>query len=250
MALFTAKCPVSDRERAWIHESLSWFRGQFGDEPLRAPVVLPTKEYFPPPYQGSDDDVRALVARLAGYMGVEAEVTVEFCDEIRHVRKLQRSMRGGLASSSGAAGVYHRDDGEPVLTIDRAYRRDPVQLVAVIAHELGHVRLLGENRITAGERDDHEPLTDLLTVYLRLGVFAANAAFNFSTSSNPRCTAWSAQRLGYITEQMFGYGLACWAMQRGEPDPPWSRHLATNPQVYMKHGLRYLRQNPDPVVTG
>src|ERR1700677_3682477 len=116
-------------------------------------------------------------------------------------------MRGGLASSSGAAGAYHRDDGELVLTIDRSYQRESAQLVAVIAHELGHVRLLGENRITVGQWADHEPLTDLLTVYLRLGVFTANAALSFSKSTNLRCTAWSAQRLGYITEQMFGYEL-------------------------------------------
>jgi hypothetical protein len=159
-------------------------------------------------------------------------------------------MQGGLASSSGAAGSYHRDDGEPVLTIDRSCKREPTQLVAVIAHELGHVRLLGENRITAGQRADHEPLTDLLTVYLRLGVFTANAARSFGKSADPLRTGWSAQRLGYITEQMFGYGLACWAMQRGEPDPPWARYLDTNPQAYMKHGLRYLRHNPDPAITG
>ena len=104
MALFAPKCPVTERERTWIHESLSWFRGQFGDDPLRAPVVLPTSEYFPPPYEGNDDDVRALVGRVAGYMGVQADLTVRFSDDIAHVRNLQQSMLGGMSSSSGAAG--------------------------------------------------------------------------------------------------------------------------------------------------
>jgi hypothetical protein len=55
--------------------------------------------------------------------------------------------------------------------------------VATVAHELGHARLLGEERVT-GDRPDGEPLTDLATVY-----------------------------------------------------------LDTNPRVYMKQGLRYLRRD-------
>jgi hypothetical protein len=249
MALFTPKCPVAERERTWIHESLGWFRGQFGDDPLRAPMVLPTSEFFPPPFEGSDDDVRGVVGKVAGFMGVRAELTVRFSDDIGRVRDMQQSTLGGTARSSGAAGAYQSHDGEPVLTIDRSNVADPARLVAVIAHELGHVRLLGEGRIAA-ERADHEPLTDLLTVYLRMGVFTANAAFSFSRYSRSRVSGWQAQRLGYMTEQMFGYGLACLAMLRGQADPPWARDLDTNPRVYMKNSLRYLHHNPDsaPVV--
>ena len=57
------------------------------------------------------------------------------------------------------------------------------------------------------------------------------------------CCRWhrgSAGRLGYLTEQMFGYGLACYARLRGEPEPDWARYLDTNPRAYMKHGLAYL----------
>ncbi|BAW04786.1 conserved hypothetical protein [Nocardia seriolae] len=28
---------------------------------------------------------------------------------------------------------------------------------------------------------------------------------------------------------------------RGDPKPAWARHLDTNPRVYMKQSLRYLR---------
>jgi hypothetical protein len=44
-----------------------------------------------------------------------------------------------------------------------------------------------------------------------------------------------------MTEQMFGYGLACYAALRGEPDPSWAKYLDTNPRVYLKRGMRYLR---------
>jgi hypothetical protein len=44
-----------------------------------------------------------------------------------------------------------------------------------------------------------------------------------------------------MTEQMLGYALACYAVLRDEQSPTWARYLDTNPRVYMKHGLRYLR---------
>lgn len=244
MPLFTPKCPVSDRERAWIADNMAWFRDQFGNGPLGTPVIVPTSTYFPPPFSGSDGDVRALVSKVAGYMGVEAEVAVEISDDVDHVRELQRILPAA-SESRGAAGTYTAGaGGRPVITIDRSNVSDPVRLVAVIAHELGHVRLLGEGRIGAG-RADGEPLTDLVTVYLGLGIFTANAAFEFSRTmpdlSARRTGGWRAQRLGYLTEQMFGYALACYAVERAEPDPPWARYLDTNPRVYLKHGVQYLR---------
>lgn len=121
----------------------------------------------------------------------------------------------------------------------------PARLLAVIAHELGHVRLLSEGRV-APDRQDGEPLTDLATVYLGMGILTANAAFDFSQTAGYRTYGWRAQRLGYMTEQMFGYALACYAAMRGELDPAWTRYLDTNPRVYLKHSLRYLRHKPAP----
>jgi hypothetical protein len=246
VALFTPRCPVGDRERTWITENIGWLRDVFGDEPLSAPVILPTSEYFPPPFSGSDQDIRSVASKAARYMGVQTDVDIEVSDDIDHVRALQRIMPAGTTRSAGAAGTYTSgpEGCQPVITIDRSTISDPVRLVAVIAHELGHVRLLSERRLPAG-RKDGEPLTDLTTVYLRMGIFTANAAFDFSrlpADGSQRTSGWRAQRLGYMTEPMLGFALACYAMLRTEPDPPWARYLDTNPRVYMKHGIRYLRQ--------
>jgi hypothetical protein len=154
---------------------------------------------------------------------------------------------GAVTQYSGAAGVFTTGEGgRPVVTIDKSNTDQPARLLAVIAHELGHVRLLGEGRIQA-DRRDQEPLTDLLTVYLGMGIFTANAAFDFSRlpgyGTYQRVGGWQAERLGYMTEQMFGYGLACYAALRGEPDPSWAKYLDTNPRVYLKHAMRYLRHS-------
>lgn len=56
--------------------------------------------------QGRDDDVRGLVSRVAGYMGVGSELDVEFRDDLDHARELSRLIPGGTSRVSGAAGVY------------------------------------------------------------------------------------------------------------------------------------------------
>jgi hypothetical protein len=240
-AVLGHRCPVDATEQAWIQESMQWFTAQFGDAPLTGPVVLPTPEFFPPPFTGSDDDVRAAVRRVAGYMGAATAITVAFTSDLADDQERLRALPVAR-DTRGAAGLYQQHDGSGVLTIDRSSVADPAVLLAVIAHELGHARLTGEHRISSG-RKDQEPLADLLTVYLGMGIFTANAAFDFShagTSPARRVGGWQTHRLGYLTEQMFGYGLACYARLRGEAKPGWARYLDTNPRVYLKHGLAYL----------
>jgi hypothetical protein len=248
ISLFHPRCPVQERERTWIEESIEWLRGQFGVAPLNVPVILPTAEYFPPPFSGSDGDVRTVVRSVARYMGVQADVDVQISDDLDHAESLLKLFPGGTGAfgSAGAAGAYApvEADGPQVVTIDRSSVGEPARLLAVIAHELGHVRLFGERRMSA-DRQDHEPLTDLATVYLGMGIFTANAAFNFGRVSGygiEPVGGWQSRRLGYMTEQMFGYALARYAVHRGELDPAWARYLDTNPRVYMKQGIRYLQR--------
>ena len=116
-----------------------------------------------------------------------------------------------------------------------------MSLVATVAHELGHVRLLGEGRIHSGY-DDHEPLTDLLTVFLGLGVFTANSAFSFKQWSDNSYQGWRTERKGYLTEEMFGYALALFALMRGERSLVWSEFLEGSVKTHFKDALKYLEK--------
>lgn len=240
MRIFGPRCPVPDQEREWIEDRMGWLRGEFGDEPLSAPVILPTRDFFPPPSPATDDDIRAVVAKVAGYMGVQPRVSVRFSEELDRAEGLRGFARGAM-HTSGAAGVYtHARPGAAAdLTLDRSVTRQPLRLLAVVAHELAHVRLLSEDRTDPG-RPDGEPLTDLATVYLGMGIFTANASFDFSQHADGKTFSWQARRLGYLTEQMFGYALARLAVMRGERRPEWGRHLDTNPRAYLSQAARYL----------
>jgi hypothetical protein len=236
VALFGARCPVPERERVWIEESLSWLAEQFGPAVCR-PVVLPTGDFFPTPYRGVED-VRAVVERVCGYVGVEAaRIEVEFIDDGGAAQMLEHLPLAGY--QRGVAGEWYQGrDGTGTVVVSEAAARDPLQLIAVIAHELGHQRLLGEGRIDA-DRADHEPLTDLAAVHFGMGIFVANAAFEFTQGR----AGWRRQTLGYLTEPMYGYALARHTRARGDDQPAWARYLDTNPRAYLKQSMKYLRAN-------
>jgi len=145
------------------------------------------------------------------------------------------------SESTGAAGLHEAHRGSSVLTLSSDLLDHPMALVATLAHELGHVLLLGEHRIPA-DRPDHEPLTDLLTVFFGLGIFGANAAFDYSQDMHGRYSYTRSSRLGYLTEPMYGYALALYAWQRGETSPSWARYLDANPRAFLRRGLRYLAE--------
>jgi hypothetical protein len=67
-----SECPVDDEMRQWIDGRFCWLGDALGhDAPRTAPVTLPTPEFFPDPYDGQPDGARALLKRVAGYMGVD-----------------------------------------------------------------------------------------------------------------------------------------------------------------------------------
>lgn len=49
---------------------------------------------------------------------------------------------------------------------------EPEHMIATLAHEIAHIKLLGENRM----EENDEIMTDLKTLFFGLGVFNANAA--------------------------------------------------------------------------
>jgi hypothetical protein len=55
------------------------------------------------------------------------------------------------------------------------------------------------------------------------------------------------QRLGYLTEQIFGYALARFVIEREEARTEWERHLSTNVRSYFNRSRRWLARNPQHV---
>jgi hypothetical protein len=216
---------------------MRWLLAQFGERRLRREVLLPTDQHFPGIYRGTEHDVRGVLDRLCTHMDIDpGRVLLEY-REAGTDHELSADARRE-AASGGSAELHEAHRGSSIVTVSDDLLDHPMALIATLAHELGHV-LLGEHRI-ASDQPDREPLTDLLAVFFGLGIFGANAAFDYSRDTRGRYGYTRSRRLGYLTEPMYGYALALYAVRRGETNPTWARYLDKNPRALLRQGLRYL----------
>lgn len=239
--------PVTIEQQQWVDQSLVRLAKLVGaGRMLRGPVVLPTPEFFPDPYSHeSPESLQLMFVRVARLMQLDPDgidVTL-FQTEHDATRNL---VPFGAWDSSGAGGLYFHDPAErPHISINQAQMKDPMVLVATLSHELGHVMLLRPSLVRRDETD-MEPLNDLLTIFLGFGIFTANSAFRFEQHTTNESQGWSTQRLGYLSEEVLGYALARYALERGEPKPPWRSYLATNISAYMKRSTAWLTSRETP----
>ncbi len=239
--LFRPSCPCDASAKNWIEERLEWLAVEFNDSAFTGrTVVLPTPEFFPDPYDSSKKAVRMLLDRVCGYMDMVPElVALKF---IKNKTSIYLVNEDGHAIPD-AAGTYHEGRNKFVIRIDQSGMEDQMSLVGTIAHELAHVRLLGESRIM---RDvfDNELLTDLTVVHFGLGIFLANAPRHWDA----HYTKWpdtDLKKPEYMTPPMFGWALAHIAWFRDDHKPGWARHLNSSARTNMMQGLRYLNATND-----
>jgi hypothetical protein len=234
------KLPITMEQKEWVDRSFVRLASLVGAERLmEGEVVLPTAEYFPDAYDRSEEALRLIFTRVARWMEVEPDEV-----ELTMFASTEDTTRGlapyASGKSSGAAGSYVHDPAvRPQISVNHGEMKDPMSLVATLAHELGHVILLRPG-LVGREEPDMEPLNELLTVFLGFGVFTANAAFRFEQYTNNDSQGWSARRLGYLSEEVFGYALARYALERGEAKPEWRSHLSTNPAAFMRRSSAWF----------
>jgi hypothetical protein len=242
------KLPVTEEERLWVDQGFNRLSHMLGSSRIHnAQVVLPTDEYFPDPFTPTEAGLEALFRRVCTYMAVprsHVELAV-----IPDSSELVDMLPAYSRKSEGPAGLHfgsHEEAELPLVAVRQGLLKDPLTVVATLAHELGHVILLGGGHLDR-DAEDMEPMTDLVTVYLGLGVFNANAARRFQQFQNDRKQGWSMNRLGYLPEPVFAYALARFAQVRGEEKPAWTSHLSTNLKVWFRQSADWLRKENGPI---
>ena len=200
---FEPRLPITEEQRLWVNEGFQRLDKLLGRQRmLESRAIEPTAKDFPDYYDNTPFAVEQLFARVCSYMRVDRNV-VEleiFPDETEELRRILPSWTSG--GEAQAAGLYlhgherEQTEGAPMLIAIRSTMiKDPMFLVATIAHELGHAILLGR-RLMSPLTPDHEPITDLLTVYLGMGIFNGNSAARFRQFQDEGRIGWSTQRLG------------------------------------------------------
>ncbi|MYW68009.1 hypothetical protein GTY65_28620 [Streptomyces sp. SID8379] len=234
--------PVHERDRVWIERRLAWCGQEFG--PATTAPALPG--FVPQGFDGTQEWAEELVRRVGAVMGAD----------VGPIRvRLVEPVPGTTPGRRHRVGEYREEDDGPVIELDRSVAARPDAFAALIAHELAHARLAGRPNL-AGLRLTHaeeERLTDLLTVFLGMGVLTANAADGYVRTAGFTVTPlgglgdWELtgrrdeppHHMGYLKPSEFGYALSCWTLARGESSPPWAGRLVPSVRSAFTRGLAY-----------
>lgn len=244
------ECPLTPELSKWMEEAYIWLLNEFGKEHLSSKKSLrPVIEDFPLQYDGSKNSLYATAEIIAMQMDIDINtINIEtYKDGIHEIESdLGFSLYTEVDKTEGhqfTAGMYFgkNEDGKFDVFIEEKNLKNPEAMVATLAHEFSHIKLLGENRI----EENDEYLTDLTTVVFGLGIFNANNAFNF----NKNFYSWSSTETGYFKQKEWGYALALFAHQRNETEPDWIKHLVSTLQKDVRNNLLYLNENAAKLFT-
>ena len=183
---------------------------------VRAPIVLPSPDYFPEPAERTLHGAGVLVLRLLRYARLHPLPVL--LTGYRH--RSRRVVDGislhdpGLETAAWYAGVR---DGVCQFGLELRALRDDSALVAALAHEVTHA-YRDRHALAVRDRDAEEKLTDLTAVYLGFGVFLTNASLRVETggySDGGERLLFARHSLGYLSPAEFALLLAAQVVARG-----------------------------------
>ncbi|ELR72436.1 hypothetical protein C900_01519 [Fulvivirga imtechensis AK7] len=193
-------------------------------------------------FKGGEDDAHHVLRQVCQVMGVDANrLHLVFYSEPGQIEFSE-----GLISQQGhylsTAGKYVEfENGLIEIMIEEKQLKNPTSLIATIAHELMHVRLLGDRMI----EENDEYLTDLGALVYGFGVFVANAAVvKMNTWSGISHTGWQVSGgAGYLHYKVQAFALALLANYKGEQEPEWIDFLEEDVKKTYRQSRKYIEVN-------
>ncbi|MBN2535949.1 MAG: hypothetical protein JXB88_23925 [Spirochaetales bacterium] len=238
MSFFKSRhLPVDDEAGEWVENTGMMIFRLFGLNYLKAkPIIYPDMIFSGMEYKGREADVDFLVFQISHIMDIHAgSIRIEYTSGEAH-EKVLNNFSFAPTSFSGTAGTYNEEaEGFQVvykISLKRTLLKRPAHLIAVIIHELSHLKLEGERRIY----ETDEELTDLLSVFFGLGIFSANAVMPVTSSDG-------LSKLGYLTPSLYGYALALWVLYKDADDKKIIPFLTSTVKDVFKKSVRYIRDN-------
>jgi hypothetical protein len=238
------ECPVEESKRLYIDKCFRWLVWSFGKETIKSRRILtPEQSDFPIVFDGDEAAAWEVLDIIAPQMDLEVDaIELDFYIqpnlELKTGSAFENRVFLKLAEGEKfSAGHYKgkNEQGQFQIGLEYSALKQPEQMIATLAHELAHIKLLGEERI----KKNNESLTDLTTVIFGLGIFNANGAFQFRNKRD----SWGYTKLGYLTQMDWGYALALFAFIREEKTPDWIKYLSPNVKADFKQSEQFIYAN-------
>lgn len=243
------KCPISEADKEWLEDSLLWLEKEFGSSAIKeCPITLPTKEYWDKPFSGNENDAFYVLEYVRKQMFINREVNIDliFYSEQQPLEFSEGIISVQDENTELTAGMYIQYDKNNIeILIEKNQLKNPVALIATIAHELAHYKLLGEGRL----KNNDEPLTDLTTIIFGFGIFTANTSVvKMQTWSGAYHAGWHIHGAsGYLNFKLNGFALALFSSYRNENNPTWINFLENDVLKEYSKSIKYIELYPDKI---
>lgn len=237
--------PLIKEHREFFEYNLLWLMKEFPEPEIKKRKVLtPSSRDFPIRWNRQEPNALEALKIICENMQInQEEIELEFFSSAPIELD---SGSGPLYTQSDpdhrdAAGLFHTEkfDDKFLISLDRELLKAPENLIATMAHELAHVKLLGEKELN----ENDEMLTDLATVFFGLGIFNANSAFQFFKGNEK----WGYQSLGYLKIEEWAYALALFAYLREEEPIAWKPFLSKSILRDFERSYQYLLDHQEEI---
>ncbi|MEP2669552.1 MAG: hypothetical protein ABJH04_11180 [Cyclobacteriaceae bacterium] len=244
------KPTVTQEDKEWIEDAFLWLEQEYTREYLKSVrVIEPTKEFFPINFKGTEENANELATIICDYMGIkDAEINFHYFSdqplELTDGISTTQNETGSKLENKGALGTYSETGFKKYsIGLELGLLSKSTNLIATIAHELSHLVLLGEGRLS----ENDEELTDLNCIALGFGIFICNSIFSFNQWQGSSHQGWQAQRSGYIPEEVATYALALMAEYQSMTDLSWTQYLNPSPKKMFDKNIKYLKTTTDEI---
>lgn len=238
------RLPITVDDKDWLIESFLFFDNRLGkDFLLSRPLVLPTKDFFDLQFSQTEKDALYVFRKITEIMQVDLSRTkLTFYSEPRQIELTEglTTIQGDYKSTAGKYIEYN--DGAVEIMIERNQLKNPISLIATMAHEVAHLKLLGEGIL----KQNDELLTELAVLFYGFGIFNANTSIaRLNTWSGLSSAGWQLiGGDGYLHYRVHGFALALYAHYRADLNPKWSVYLEKEVYEIFLRSFNYIRDNP------
>jgi hypothetical protein len=183
---------------------------------LCAPILLPSKDFFPEAADRTLEGAGVLVLRLLRYARLHPLPVL-----LTGYRERSARVAEGISlhdprmqTAAWYAGVH---EGVCHFGLELSGLRDDAALVAALSHEVTHA-YRDRHTLAVRDRDVEEKLTDLTAVFLGFGVFLLNASHRVDSGGYAETgerLLYQRHSLGYLSPAEFALLLAAQVAARG-----------------------------------
>ncbi len=232
--------PLNEERRLSIDDCFLYLQELFGKDLLLNKDVLTVHDAIFPVEINSTSEIVPLAHSVARIMDIDPKkLKIGF---FQGSAPVDPASVDNTQENKSAAGLYYGKNENGIYEVNFAdnIHQEPERLIATIAHEFAHIKLLGEERMD----ENAEELTDMVPLFYGFGLFNSNAVFKFSRTNEN----WSTNTLGYLSQVDWAYLFALYRYVRNEKDPEWFRHL--NKTIAKDSDLAYdfILANPAKVL--